>query len=243
MHNRAGDPYGFGQLMDAENRRQLGGFTVTTLSTSQRWRENCYIVRHEGSGQQVIVDPGGSADEIASLVLQLGGQLQHILLTHAHHDHVGAVTALRRCFNVPCHLHEHDSRLLRHAPVYALRFAGERIEPAEGVSMFNAGPGLRLGDAAIGVLHTPGHTAGSVCYSFPTFAFTGDTLLYQRVGRTDLPGGDAEILASSVGYLLDSLPEDSVLFPGHGRPWMVGEARAWWRKLDGSAAQYRGEPA
>jgi len=209
--------------------RQVGAYVVVTVPTSERWRQNCYVVQHKISGEQAIIDPGNAADSIAEVVLHHGGQLRHILLTHAHHDHVGAVAELRRRFDIPCYLHAQDARLLRHAPLYAFRFAGERIEPAEGVCTFDPELGLRLGDAPIGMIHTPGHTAGSVCYVFPGIAFTGDTLMYRRVGRQDLPGGDPTLLSQSIGRALDLLENESVLFPGHGRSWTVAEARLWWR--------------
>ena len=243
MHYWTGDTHGIGQLMSNRTSYEVGEFSVYAVLTSERWRENCYVVRHAGSGEHVIIDPGGGADSIAEVVLQNGGHAGQIWLTHAHHDHVGAVSQLRRRFNIPCYLHAGDARLLRQAPMYALRFAGERLEAAEGVTTFELDPGLRFGDVSVGVIHTPGHTAGGVCYLLPGIAFTGDTLLFQRVGRQDLPGGDPEALVSSIGRLLQTVPERTLLFPGHGPSWTAGEAKRWWHSLVEPPPQEIGQPA
>jgi glyoxylase-like metal-dependent hydrolase (beta-lactamase superfamily II) len=129
-------------------------------------------------------------------------------------------------------------RLLRHAPLYALRFARQEIEQPEPFVVFDGQPGFDLGKQPIHVIHAPGHTAGSVCYRFDGLVFTGDTLLRQHVGRTDLPGGDAAQLKNSINLLLTGLPEDTILFPGHGRPWTIGEARVWWQKAAAAPPAY-----
>jgi hydroxyacylglutathione hydrolase len=220
--------------------RQFGRFLVVTIPSGEPWKENCYLVRHEDSREQVVIDPGGPAETIAEAVEQHGGRLQRILLTHAHHDHVAAVTELRRRHQIPCYLHAHDARLLRHAPIYSVRFGGERMEPVRDVSTFEGEPDFPFGDGQISTIHTPGHTAGGVVYCLPAFTFTGDTLFNQRVGRTDLPGGDAAALSSSISRLLDRLPGDAVLFPGHGRPWVAAEARAWWQGLSDIPPEFQG---
>jgi hydroxyacylglutathione hydrolase len=221
--------------------RQIGKFVIVTIETSERWHENCYVVQDKFSGEQTIIDPGAAAESIAEVVLEHGGKPRHILLTHAHHDHVGAVPELRRRFEVPCYLHAFDKRLLRQAPLYAFRFGGERFEPAEPVCTFNAELDLSVGDTIVRTIHTPGHTAGSVCYLFPGMAFTGDTLMYRRVGRHDLPGGDSTVLSASIGRLLELLDDETVLFPGHGRPWTAVDARFWWQNLGGPPPQERGQ--
>ncbi len=216
----------------------IGAFHVTTLVTGAAWRENCYLVRHIGSGELALIDPGGNERQIASLVQLHGGALRYILLTHAHHDHVGAVAGLARQFHVPCRLHRNDVRLLRHAPMYAWRFAHVRIEVPVPYLMHADPPGLLLGGQPIEVLHTPGHTPGSVCYSLGKVVFTGDTLLFQHVGRVDLPGGDEEQIKASVAGLMRLLPRKTRLLAGHGRPWSIEEAQVWWDSAVGRLPQY-----
>jgi hydroxyacylglutathione hydrolase len=215
-------------------------FSVTTIVTGGSWKENCYLVHHLSSGEGVLIDPGDSADLIIRSVETSGANLRHILLTHAHHDHVGAVTAVCRHFGLPCQLHKGDARLIRHAPLYSLRFAGKKIEVPETVETYEGQPTFYVGTKPIVIMHTPGHTAGSVCLRFERFVFTGDTLLYQHVGRTDLPGGNVEQLSASVSQFIETLPGETILFPGHRRTWTIQEARVWWRSVGAVLPQYYG---
>jgi len=208
----------------------VGDFQIDTLITGAPWRENCYVVRHQPSGDLAVIDPGDNAEAILQACAQ--GQVRYILLTHAHHDHVGAAAPLCRHFNLPCHLHRADVRLLHHAPMYALRFAGKKIDVPAAFETFDQAAEFSLGGQALAVIHTPGHTPGCVCYTLPGpagVAFTGDTLMREAVGRTDLPGADAAALKASVTRLLEQLPPATLLLGGHGRPWTAAEAQVWWQ--------------
>lgn len=208
----------------------FGEYRVNTISTGNSHRENCYIVTHLPSAERVLIDPGDSAESILEALGADGARPGHILLTHGHHDHVGAVAALCRRFGMSCEVHKKDERLMKQAPMYSMAFARKKIEPPQPYETFEGQPDFRLGGCRIAVLHTPGHTTGSVCYSFDGFTFTGDTLFYQTIGRVDLPGGSADELAESVSRLVEELPGEAAIFPGHGRPWTISEARAWWRQ-------------
>src|SRR5665811_2080225 len=140
-----------------------GAIKIFLLVNGGDWKENCYLVSHIPSGEQIVIDPGDDAVSIIHLVEENGGGLRHILLTHAHHDHVGAVAELYRTFNLPCELDKADVRLLYHAPMYALRFAKRFIEAPLPFLTFENQPQLAIGDQSITVFHTPGHTPGSVC--------------------------------------------------------------------------------
>jgi hydroxyacylglutathione hydrolase len=225
--------------MAVESTHSVGPYRILRIVTGEIWRENCYLAIHAPSGQMALVDPGDDADSIIRATVESGTRLQHVLLTHAHHDHVGAVAALYRRFGLACEVHDDDVRLLRHAPMYALRFAQKQIETPAPFRAFKDQPTFHVGEQPVQVIHTPGHTSGSVCYNFGGFVFTGDTLLYQRVGRSDLPGGDPKLLVASVNQLLERLPGDTVVFPGHGRPWTLGEARTWWGGAAGSAPEHK----
>ncbi len=205
-----------------------GGCKITCLVTGEKWQQNSYIVTHVSSGNTIVVDPGDNSDLIIRQIQDVGGKVTHILLTHPHHDHVGAAAAVSEHFNVACELHKHDVRLLMHAPMYALRFANRRIAAVARVQPFEE---LFTGaeEPVVQSIHTPGHTKGSVSYLFAGFMFTGDTLLYKLVGRTDLPGSSAEELSGSIAKLLNKLGDEITIFPGHGKPWSIGGARAWWR--------------
>ena len=112
-----------------------GHYRVKTLVTGGTWKENCYIVQHD-SGDLCLIDPGDDAEEIISVVEESQGTPRKILLTHAHHDHVGAAAAVSRRFDIPCELHQADLRLLHHAPMYGLRFANKKIEVPKDIRVF-----------------------------------------------------------------------------------------------------------
>jgi len=217
----------------------IGNYKITTTPTG-RWRENCYLVRHIPSGDLLLIDPGDDADTILQAIDREGSRLKLVLLSHAHHDHVGAVKAITRHFNINFHLHRDDVKLLKRAPMYALAFEKKDLEVSDNYRLLGTGDLPWSGDD-IQVIHLPGHTPGGVCYHFSGIAFTGDTLLNEFIGRTDLPGSDPVILNNSINTLLNSLPGEALLFPGHGQPWTVAEATRWWHMQQSNAREYREE--
>lgn len=219
------------------NGQAAAAFAVARVKSGAPWNANCYVVRHVALGEQIVIDAGGNADEILR-TLAGGKPPRHILLTHGHHDHVAATGRICDEFGIPCRIHAGDVKLLRHAPMYAMRFGNYRMESPRNVLPLGDDV-LRLGDADIRVVPLPGHTAGGVAYVLPGLAFTGDVLLRNAVGRTDLPGGDAEALRRSVTALLEALPPATVLYPGHGEPWTSGEAAEWWSTTAGAAPEHR----
>ena len=214
-----------------------GGCSVACLVTGEKWKQNSYIVTHKDSFNTILIDPGGEAEFIIQHIGSVGGRLTHIFLTHPHHDHVGAVSQLSEQYDVVCELHQQDVRLLMHAPTYALTFAKQKIR---SISRFKAFVELSINDEVPKVrsLHTPGHTKGSTCYLFEGFVFTGDTLLHKLIGRTDLPGGCLKTLNTSVADLLSELPDDTVIFPGHGKPWIARDAVKWWNEALSAPPQH-----
>jgi glyoxylase-like metal-dependent hydrolase (beta-lactamase superfamily II) len=215
--------------MALANTLRIREFRIDTIITGDPWKENCYLLGHVSSGELALIDPGDDVNGIVAEIEKVGMTPSHILLTHAHHDHVGAVAAACRKFNLSCEIHKDDVRLLRQAAMYAWTFAHRKIETPSALRIFDAGHALSLGDQTVEIIHTPGHTPGSVCFSIGSAVFTGDTILNQHVGRTDLPGSDAAVLKASVNKLLELVRDDALLLPGHGRPWTGAEARAWWR--------------
>lgn len=207
------------------------GYSIRTLVADPRWKENCYLVTCSATGEQALIDPGDNAPLLASLVAENGcGQLAYLLLTHGHFDHLGAAGSLGQQFSAEVMIHEGDRRLLRQAALYAVRYDGRLVSPPRTSAAVVDDQQLPFGAGSITVLHTPGHTAGSVCYRFDGFVFTGDTLLVNHAGRTDQPGGDEGAIVSSIDRLLATLPAETVVFPGHGRSWTVAAAREWWRE-------------
>ena len=240
MRYRPSHTYGIGMLIQHPTlfKYEIGTFNITCIVTAEQWNQNTYIIKNRRSSSTVIVDPGGDADLIAKHIRDIDAKVARVLLTHPHHDHVGAAAQVSEFFNVPCELHRKDARLLHHAPMYALIFANKQIPPVARFELFEElhNP---TEEPALRSIHTPGHTKGSTCYLFDGFVMTGDTLLRRRVGRTDFPGGSAVVIAESVSRLLTQLKDKIFIFPGHGKPWTIGEARGWWRDENTSPPEYR----
>jgi glyoxylase-like metal-dependent hydrolase (beta-lactamase superfamily II) len=205
----------------------LGDIEMVTIMTGAPWRENCHLLIDAPSRRGLLVDPGDCAEAILAEIARRDVTVEHVALTHGHHDHVGAVAPVCRHLGLPCEVHAGDLRLLRQAPLWAFRFSGRKIEPPAPVRPLDLG-GMWIGGTRVEILATPGHTAGGVCLLVQGAALTGDTILYEHIGRTDLPGADAEALHRSVDSLLDTIAGDTILFSGHGRPWVASQARAWW---------------
>ena len=217
---------------------RIAPYEIETIISDEPWSVNCYVVCNPSSGRQLLIDPGGPTARIEEAVHSLGTGLDAILITHAHHDHVGALAEIQKIFDVPCYGHRADNRLLRQAHTYALVFAGHSMEPLSNVHLFE-GEGPLVDGWSIKVWHTPGHSMGGVCYDFGSFVCTGDTLLYEHVGRTDTPGGNEPLLIESVDRLLAGLSVETLLLPGHGKSWAVGDARRWWHDVKAAPPQHK----
>lgn len=187
-------------------------------------RANCYVVAHE-SGDAVIVDPGDDAEAIAAHVDDRRLRVRAILATHAHDDHVGAVAPLVEEYGAPFHLHADDRALLLRANLYRNLVRDEPAIRVPDVDVaLEADQGLRFAAVDVKVLHTPGHTAGSVCFEIGGELFTGDTITATGLGRTDLPGGCRERREESIAMLAQRYPATVLLRPGHGDAVPLGDA-------------------
>jgi glyoxylase-like metal-dependent hydrolase (beta-lactamase superfamily II) len=189
--------------------------------------ENPYLLWCSNTMEAIIVDPGDEADMLWQAIEDAGVQLQAIVLTHAHLDHVGAVTAIRERAHVPVYLHPADDDLLAMAPEQGRMF-GLRVEPvAPADHPLAHGDQISVGNVSLAVLHTPGHSPGSVClYAVDEQTLiAGDTLFRHGVGRTDLPGGSWTQLEQAIHTHLWPLPDDVRVLPGHGPATTIGEER------------------
>lgn len=201
---------------------------VYRLLTDAAWEQNCYLVHDLPTSKLILVDPGGDVELIERTLSRCRGKLDRILITHPHHDHIGAAAEMVERHGIPCELHREDQRLLRHAPMYAEKFAGRRLTIPVSCVFFDALELESVYSRRLVAIHTPGHTKGSVCYWLGSLLFTGDTLLHESGGRTDLPGGCRTSLVDSIERLLRDLPCTTTLLPGHGDVWTIGAARSWW---------------
>jgi len=187
--------------------------------------KNGFIVGCERTREAVLIDPGDEVDELLAAVHQLDVQVQHILLTHAHIDHVTGVAAAKEAFGVPIHLHRDDLFLYDRAVQQGTMF-GFAITQPPPVDHYYDGSSIRFGELDVQVHHTPGHCPGGVCLKIDSHLFVGDTLFAGSIGRTDLPGGDYAMLMRSITDVIFPLGEDAIVHPGHGPDTTVARERA-----------------
>lgn len=184
---------------------------------------NCYVM--EQNGECYIIDPGYQKERIAAYIEKQGWKVLGILLTHAHLDHIGALDV----FQVPVYLHKEESKLLYDDRINGFSLFGKHKEydvSCIDVHMIDENTKLPLGKGKIDVIHTPGHTCGSVCYRFENDIYSGDTLFCGSVGRWDFETGSMQQLRDSVVNLLETLPEELNVHPGHGESTSVGYEKA-----------------
>lgn len=225
-----------GQMHGHPQKVTCGDFVIDYIVTAAPFFENCYLLRHTPSGEQILIDPGIGADKILAKVRADGDSLREVWLTHGHLDHIGGTREVQAAMPVPCRAHADERPLIERQPDWGAQMLGVRVEIPTDCRYYLDEPMLAFAGAEARVIHTPGHTPGGVCYVFDGFAFTGDTLFQQGIGRTDFPGGDAGKLRASITRLLDEIPPETLLFSGHGGHWTAGEAKRWWSVVSGGIA-------
>ena len=178
---------------------------------------NCYLVINAETGQVVIIDPAAEADRILRRIGELKGKPEAILLTHGHFDHIGAADELRRALKIPVLALEEEKEILEDVEKNLSGFYGEGYTVTPN-RFLRDGEVLALLGSSVQVIHTPGHTLGGACYYLARegILFSGDTLFCGSVGRTDFPTGSMTRLHESIHARLFVLPEETVVYPGHG---------------------------
>ena len=190
--------------------------------------ENCFLFRKNGSDRALIVDPGDEAERILAAIDELGVTIDGILLTHTHFDHIGAVAPIAKATGAPVWCPEIEVPVLADINSFVPWPGFGPYESYEADHTVSGGEKLELAGMEIDVIFTPGHSPGHVTYSVPDEAaiFSGDVLFQGSVGRTDLPGGDWATLLESIRTLVDSLPPESTVHPGHMGITTLGAERA-----------------
>lgn len=183
---------------------------------------NCYILGDEKTNQGVVIDPGGDFDLIDENIEKLNLKIKYIILTHGHIDHIKALVPLKKKTKAKVLIHKEDLAILSD-PTYNLsQFIGEDSSFSEPDLLLKDGDTIEFGKKKLLVLHTPGHTPGSISLYTDNLLFTGDTLFCEGIGRTDLPGASCENLFSSIKQKLFTKPDDTEVFPGHGPSTTIG---------------------
>lgn len=195
------------------------------------FQENTYILSDE-TGECVIIDPGMSnPKEEEALTSWINNQkLKPVMLlnTHAHVDHILGNEFIHKTYQLPLQAHAEAAVILEHATTHAAAL-GLVLENVKSIDKFlKEGDQLSFGHSTLQVLFTPGHAAGSVCFYAPdsNFVITGDVLFYQSIGRTDLPTGDYDVLQESIWKKLFTLPETTLVYPGHGPHTTIGAEKS-----------------
>lgn len=190
--------------------------------------ENCFVIRHDGATEALVVDPGDEAPRLQGVIDELGLDVRAILLTHTHFDHVGAVAPLARATGAPVYCPELEAFVLADIMRYVPWAGFGPFESYDADVLVKGGEQLELAGFTIDVRFTPGHSPGHVSYSIAEEGalFSGDVLFEQSIGRTDLPGGDHATLLASIADLLMALPDETRIFPGHMGLTTLGRERA-----------------
>jgi hydroxyacylglutathione hydrolase len=192
--------------------------------------KNGFLIACEQTRAAALVDPGDEVDALLAAARDYDADVQYILLTHAHVDHVSGVGTAKAAFDVPIYLHRDDLFLYERASQQAEMF-GFRVSPPPAVDVFYDMTPIALGDYEVRVHHTPGHCPGGVCLQVGKKGepgvdlLVGDTLFAGSIGRTDLPGGNYDVLMRSITEVLLPLGDDRIVHPGHGPETTIGRER------------------
>jgi glyoxylase-like metal-dependent hydrolase (beta-lactamase superfamily II) len=198
------------------SKLQIENIIVGPLSS------NCYIVWDQETSQGIVIDPGDDPDKILERIKKNKIKIEKILVTHSHFDHIGAISALKKELNVDFLAHEEDLFFIEEEKDAAKRLGVDIDQPPKPDRFIKDGEIISVGRFNLKVLHTPGHSPGGVCYLYDKILFSGDTLFQGSIGRTDLRKGSLNDLIKSIKNRLYHLPDDTVVYTGHGPLTTIG---------------------
>jgi hydroxyacylglutathione hydrolase len=188
---------------------------------------NCSVIGDENTREAMVIDPGDDVEQVLGLVRKHGLTVKQIVITHAHIDHVGGAMKLKKATRAPMLLNQNDHALLKMLDVQAAWIGMATPGEVEIDQNLRHGDKVTTGSLNAEVLHTPGHTEGSICLYFASERklLAGDTLFAGSIGRTDLPGGSYRKIIHSLHECVLALPDDTIVIPGHGGLTTIGEER------------------
>ena len=196
-----------------------------TVFADELFAQNCYLVRRRDTQRALLVDPGLQASSVLRAIDREGLSIDRILLSHGHVDHIAGVPAVHSASGAPVSMHPDDRAILDWERFQQYPFMPASFGPFEIQDPLGHDRLIEFADITVRVLHTPGHTEGSVCFLVGLDCFSGDTLFERGIGRTDLPGGDPRKIVFSIRNLLYSLPPETIVYPGHGGRTTIGSSR------------------
>jgi glyoxylase-like metal-dependent hydrolase (beta-lactamase superfamily II) len=204
--------------VDGENVMILKLLVVGPLGS------NCYIVGDEATKEGVVIDPADEAGNILSSVTELGLTIRSIILTHGHPDHIAALKEVKEATGAEIMVHKDDAGYHKQGAL-AFAFGFNCPTPPPPDRLLSDGDSVDFGDLRFTVIHTPGHTPGGICLLGHGVLFSGDILFNYGIGRYDLPGGDYTQLMNSLKARVMALPDDTIVYPGHGPRTTIGAER------------------
>jgi len=180
------------------------------------YQANCYIIWDEQTNNAAVIDPGGDFEELKEFIENNKLSVSHVILTHGHGDHIGAVAEVRDYYKAEVMIHKDDFDMLKNNKKnYSSQMGYNKIE-IEADRKLTDGDVINIGQLSLEVIHTPGHTKGSICIKCKDKLFTGDTLFAGSIGRTDLDGGSFEEIMASINNKILQFPDNTEIYPGHG---------------------------
>lgn len=183
---------------------------------------NCYIVWCEDSWEAMVIDPGDEGGKILEAIRREEVEVKYVVNTHGHLDHIGANDVVRKACGAPLLIHRLDAEALENPELNLSAFFWREVKASPPDKVLEEGDHIRLGKLKFKVLHTPGHSPGSICLLGEEAIFTGDTLFAGSIGRTDMPGGSFQKIMYSLKHRLLPLPDSLKVYPGHGPETVLG---------------------